>query len=474
MIMRVAIAAALLTISAASYAAEPEASTWKAGVATVVITPDGPMWMAGYAARDKPAEGKLHDLKAKALAFEDPHGRRAVMVTADLVGIDRELSASVCDALVERHGLTRDAILLSVSHTHSGPVAGTTLRPTYALDEQNQRLVAAYTDILRERLIEVADKALEALAPADLAWGNGYSTFAVNRRENPQNDVPQLRKLGRLKGPADHDVPVLSVRDKEGTLRAVLFGYACHATVLSGYEWSGDYPGFAQIALEKAHPGITALFFAGCGADQNPLPRKTVALAESYGNTLATAVNAVLAAPMTPVSGDLSTTYTEIPLGFASIPSRADLQNTANGSNKYEVARAKLLLEQLDREGEISATYPYPVQAWTLDGLTLVALGGEVVVDYSLQLKQELGTETTWVAGYTNDVMAYIPTRRVLDEGGYEGGGAMVYYGLPSAWEKDVERRIIAAVHEQVANVRSPDRTTSRPSASGKPAAAGE
>ena len=68
------------------------------------------------------------------------------------------------------------------------------------------------------------------------------------------------------------------------------FGYACHPTVLDGYEWSGDYPGFAQIELEKSYPGTVAMFFQGTGADMNPLPRRTVPLAQQYGEELAAAV----------------------------------------------------------------------------------------------------------------------------------------------------------------------------------------
>src|SRR5207245_8935742 len=130
----------------------------------------------------------------------------------------------------------------------------------YFLDEANTKLVADYAANLERMLVALAGDALQALAPARIAWGGGHTTFAVNRRNNKEADVPKLRELGRLQGPVDHDVPVLSVRHPDGTLRAVVFGYACHATVLSFYQWSGDYPGFAQLALEKAIPGATALF----------------------------------------------------------------------------------------------------------------------------------------------------------------------------------------------------------------------
>ncbi|EMI19539.1 hypothetical protein RMSM_03538 [Rhodopirellula maiorica SM1] len=245
---------------------------------------------------------------------------------------------------------------------------------------------------------------------------------------------------------------MLAVRDADENLTAVLFGYACHATTLSGYQWSGDYPGYAQIELEKSHPGCVALFFAGCGADQNPLPRRTVSLAQHYGQRLATAVDSVLMTSlMQPVEGPLRTAYAEIDLRLDTLPTREEIELNSKSDNRYEVARATMLLEQIDDGVPLSQTYPYPVSAWSIgDDLQLVTLGGEVVVDYAIRLKSELAGTRTWVAGYANDVMAYIPSRRVLGEGGYEGGGAMVYYGLPTVWSPEIETDIINEVHRLI------------------------
>lgn len=432
---------------------EERAREWKAGVARVSITPDQPMWMSGYASRTEPASGKLHDLWAKALALEDPLGKRCVLVTVDLVGVPRELSVAVCTRLMKEHGLSREAILLNASHTHTGPVVRSNLSVMYDLKEIHQRYVKEYGEALEQKLAAVAGEALKSLAPAMLSHGNGHATFAVNRRTNKEADVPRLRQLGKLTGPVDHDVPVLVVRDLEGTLRAVAFGYACHATVLSSNQWSGDYPGFAQIELEKSHPGATAIFWAGCGGDQNPLPRRSVALAEEYGRQLAVGVTSVLNAPMQPVTGKLAATYEEIDLPFSDLPTRDQLVTDSMNRDRYVAARANLLLKELGKLGGLRGTYPYPVQTWQLGkDLTWVGLGGEVVVDYSLRLKRELGP--MWVAGYSNDVMAYIPSLRVLKEGGYEGAGAMVYYGLPTVWSPRIEELIVTAVRNQVKKVR--------------------
>ncbi|MGE5194195.1 MAG: neutral/alkaline non-lysosomal ceramidase N-terminal domain-containing protein [Deltaproteobacteria bacterium] len=421
---------------------------WRAGAAKVKITPKRPMWMSGYASRDHAAEGTSIDLWAKALVLEDPRGARAALVTLDLVGIDRDFSQRVCAGLSEKYKLERRQIALCSSHTHSGPVVGRTLMTMYTLDETQRQLVADYTADLEAQLIKLVGEALERLAPARIAWGNGRSTVAVNRRTNVEAEVPRLRQQGLLKGPVDYDVPVLSIRKLDGELVGVVFGYACHATVLPFYEWSGDYPGFAQIELERAHPGAVALFFAGCGADQNPLPRRSVDLAREYGRSLAGSVDAVLGGVMNAVDGELDARYAEIPLALDKLPGRDDLVKDSQSTSKYVALRASALLKQIDGGQPLSQTYPYPVQIWRLGpALTWVTLGGEVVVDYSLRLKKELGADRTWVAGYTNDVMAYIPSLRVLKEGGYEGGGAMLYYGLPTVWSAEVEETIVKEVH---------------------------
>ncbi|QDT09677.1 neutral/alkaline non-lysosomal ceramidase N-terminal domain-containing protein [Planctomycetes bacterium K23_9] len=427
---------------------------WKAGAAKVAITPEQPMWMAGYAARTRPADGKLTELWAKSLVLEDQQGNRGVVVTLDLVGIDRTLSQAICDSLKEQYSLPREQIVICTSHTHSGPVVGQNLAPLHyrLLAEPQQRAVDAWVSTFQKQVVALVGEAIGRLAPSELRWGSGTATFAVNRRDNSAASVPQLRTEGKLQGFSDHDVPVLAVRDADENLIAVLFGYACHATTLSGFQWSGDYPGYAQIELEKEHPGCVALFFAGCGADQNPLPRKTVQLAKHYGQRLATAVDSVLmTSQMHPVQGTLRTTYAEIDLPFDTLPTREEIELNSKSANRYEVARATMLREQIEGGVPLSQTYPYPISAWSIgDDLKWVALGGEVVVDYAIRLKSELAGTGTWVAGYANDVMAYIPSRRVLREGGYEGGGAMVYYGLPAAWAPALERDIVQEVHRQI------------------------
>src|SRR4051812_34371268 len=151
----------LLLVPAARAQERPRG--WRAGVAKAVITPRQPTWMSGYAGRDRPAEEKVHDLWAKALALEDADGKRALLVTLDLVGIDRDTSKTVCAEIERRYKLPRSAVMLTVSHTHCGPVVGSNLRAMYFLDETQQKRVDDYTKYLRESIVSVAGAALENL-----------------------------------------------------------------------------------------------------------------------------------------------------------------------------------------------------------------------------------------------------------------------------------------------------------------------
>ena len=428
---------------------------WKSGSARIKITPTEYIWMSGYGNRDRPAEGKLTDLWAKATVLEDPRGHQAVLITLDLVGIHRQIAERAFVELSARYQLAREQIAFCCSHTHTGPVVGHNLDPLHyrQINATEQKKIDRFTRVLNGQIVEVVDRAMAKKVACKLTWGSGTSTFAVNRRQNrPEAEVPQRRVAGTLTGPFDHDVPVLAVHDMDGNLKTVVFGYACHATVLSFYQWSGDYPGFAQIELEKSHPGCLAMFWAGCGADQNPLPRRTVELAQHYGRRLADAVDAVLlTSQMTEVVGTLQTAYREIDLAFDDLPTKEDLERQAQSGNRFEVARANMLLEQVNAGQPLQQNYPYPVSLWKIgDDIQFISLGGEVVVDFAIRLKAELAGMKTWVAGYSNDVMAYIPSRRVLIEGGYEGEGAMVYYGLPTKWSLDVEESIVREVHRQI------------------------
>jgi hypothetical protein len=383
---------------------------WKAGAASVVITPSENLWMAGYSARKKPAEGTAQDLFAKALALEDETGQRLVIVTMDFIAVRRSLRDKVAARCLADRQLPAERLLMNASHTHSGPE----LSAPPGFEEQTKR----YQAILEDSLVQVIGQAIDRLAPASVSYSHGRCGFAMNRRWPSEGT---FKNHPHSDGPVDHDVPVLCIHNADQKLEAIAFGYACHNTTSSSatlppdppkYLFNGDYAGYAQQALQQAYPDAVALFVMGCGGDQNPYPRNgempgklPLELAEHHGKTLACSAVAAMLAGRREITGTIQATAGEI---------------------------------TLDREGKPS--HGYLIQAIRLgDFLTLVALSSETVVDYSLRLKREIKSPAVWIAGYSNEMSGYIPSRRVVIEGGYEAQG---HYAL------DVEERIVGKVHE--------------------------
>jgi len=412
---------------------------WKAGLARAVITPQEPMWMAGYASRDHESEGVLTDLWIKVLAIQDAKGKKAVLITSDLLGFPAKMSDNIRNQIAVKYGLTRSQIILSCSHTHTGPVLDGALYDIYPLDARQRDVIRKYSSNLEKKIVELTGEALGKMTPAKIFSQNGVTRFQVNRRNNTEATINQATDL---KGPNDYAVPVLKVTDQENNLIAVAFGYSCHATVLSFYLYSGDYPGFAQLELEKLYPGTTAMFFQGAGADQNPLPRRTVPLAKQYGRELAAAVDRVLNEDMKELEPALSTAYSEVDLKFAEPPSKEELIKIENEAKGFEKSWATNQLKYLKNNGHLLSSYPYPLQVWKFGDQPIMSFGGELVVEYALEMKKIFGPET-FIIGYANEDMAYIPSETILQEGGYEGESSMRVYGLPGKWETGIEASII-------------------------------
>lgn len=428
----------------------PLQADWKAGVGRADITPSESVWMAGYGARTKPSEGVRQHIWVKALALQDSSHATSVLVTLDLVGIRRGLAEDIAKEVARLHGIKRDHLLFNASHTHSAPLASDVSSYVDMMGNDADKQVAAvrrYTTFLRGKILESIKLAVNNLQPATLRFEQGFAGFAVNRRRVGNRHYP---------GPVDHDVPVLAVHNGQNTLQAVVFGYACHNTVLGDYLINGDYAGYAQEALEKAFPGATALFVQNAGADSNPLPRRSEALARRYGETLSDAVSEVVKGKMKPVEEPLRTVLEYTDLHFKKPATKAELEEQLNDKEANVRGHAKRLLARLKNEGSISDIYSYPVQAWRFGNtFTLLALAGELVVDYSLRFKAKYGWNELWIAGYSNDVFGYVPSLRVLREGGYEGGAAMLFTSLPGPFAEDVEETIAAKVEQVIKKAKA-------------------
>jgi hypothetical protein len=418
------------------------------GVARVDITPQEPIRLAGYGARGKtPSEGVLQSLGAKAIAFGNENGKPSLLITVDLLGIPANITERLAASLADKIGLESSQLVILASHTHGGPELGNTLNilqyrgnrfsdSLLALEQLGA--IARYTEELSRKLEQVALAAVENSKLSIVKWGQGQAGFAKNRRTEG--------------GPVDPSLPVLSVSDPDGRLRAVLVNYACHGTTLGGdmNKIHGDWIGEAQRVIEANHPGAIALVSIGCGADANPDPRGKIEHVNMHGKEIADNVNKLLASPLETLSSPPVGRITWVKLPFAHVPSVSELL-TQTADNTVKGYYARLALDRVLRGQPIPTDLSYPVQTWTFgDQLVMVNLAGEVVVDYSIRLKNELGAARLWMNAYANDAPCYIASRRVIGEGGYEAESSMYWYNKPSPFAGEVEDIIVGAVHDLV------------------------
>jgi neutral ceramidase len=448
-------------------AAPAAQATWKAGVAKANITPREPYCLAGFGGEKRIAKEKRHDLWIKVLALEDAQGHRGLVIGCDICGFDRVSYDAICQGLKERCGLNPSQIILNFTHNHVGPVTRNSLMTFHAFTPEDLKQIDAYTKDIERKTVDAAVEAFGRMTPATLSLGLGETNFAMNRRNNAAEQVSNiLCQGGELKGPVDHNLPVLAVRSPQNELMAVVFAYSCHPVTTVESYFSGDFPGFAMVELEKDHPGAMALFCQACGADQNPVFRGTIDTAHDYGRRLAAAVEDVLAKPMTAIEPVLDTVDASITLDYEKVVGRQELEAAVRRASEDVPAEqrnivdrkarwAKELLVELDAKGKLPTGYPYPLLAWRLGGKFLwIGLGGEPMADYALTLRGKYGPNTI-VTGYCGDLIGYIPSERVWKEGWGEEVEYLWEYSRPAnRWTGDTEQRILAAVDQLIQKLR--------------------
>lgn len=168
---------------------------WKAGAASVLITPQTSHWMAGYGFRDRPSDGKETELYAKALALEDTHGKRLVIVTFDLSTVPRALRDSLQKCSAETYQLPPEGLLLIASHTHSGPEQSER-RMAEAADSRRAKLAAEYSQQLEEKLHMLIGQSLAKLEPARLGYAHARAGCARCSSATPATTPPSRSTNG--------------------------------------------------------------------------------------------------------------------------------------------------------------------------------------------------------------------------------------------------------------------------------------
>lgn len=427
--------------------------TIDAGVATIDITPETPIRLTGYGAREKSETTDImHRLEGKALAIGSDQQKPLIIITVDLLGITERVANRVRKELQARANIDPAQVGFMASHTHGGPELGNAINILqYRSDERGytdsllelEQLIhiAEYNETLVRKLTDVALTALSKRTPGYISWGQGQAGFAKNRRP--------------LGGPVDVALPALKVTNTDGTLRAIFLNYACHGTTLEGInQINGDWISEAKKLIEARHPGALAMVALGCGADADPSPRGNVESVQKNGKEIADNAEKLIRATLQPIETAPTAKMVVVKLPFAKTPTVPELIEQARNRSKKTTLYAlyaRIALDQIQRGESLPTEVDMPVQVWSFgDGLAMVNLGGEVTVDYSLRLKNEMGAERLWVNGYANDVPCYIASARVIREGGYEADFSMTCYNKPSPLKEEAENIIIKAVYDLI------------------------
>jgi putative membrane-bound dehydrogenase-like protein len=435
--------------------ASPAQAELQVGLAKSDITPSRPLRLSGYGNRDRPYEGVDAPIFARTLAIRESTGKLTVWTAVELLGVTSAMRQEVLK-IVGESSLSPERFILCATHTHTAPhskgVATNLFGPKMNAAEIDA--MDEYTTFAVRQIAQSVIDALKDLKPGKLEIGWGKGSFAANRRVMKNG---KWQGFGVQKdGPVDHRLPVIRITNNEGKLCGIVFNYACHATTIPGEynRLSGDWPGFASSGLESTFPGVIALTLIGCGADANPEPRGTLDLAKQHGQEAHDAVVDVLKKPMRSIGAPTSAI-----LGFAGLPSDrpSRLELTARLASKDPVIQqhAKNMLAILERKDRLPETYPAPIQVVRFGNeLTMIFLGGEVVVDYALRLDKELAAlapaEKLWITAYANDVYGYLASERMRKEGGYEYDYSMYFYNQPGPWSTGTEEIVVRRVHDLI------------------------
>lgn len=426
--------------------------SWKAGAADVDITPDYPVRLSGYGSRTEESAKVAQRLHANALVLQWQDDKPAVIVSVDNCGVPATVRTEVLKRLATGgRSIADERFSLHSTHTHCAPMLKGVLPFLFGEDLSVEQLqhIERYTEELTAHIVSIIGRALDKMEHARLEWNVGKVFFAFNRRLKTDTGIKNAQNFN---GPVDRALPVLCVKSADGKkLIATHASYACHCTTLGINEIHGDWAGLAHEELELRFPDSVCLIAIGCGADQNPYPRNESRFAIDHGVTIAKEIVRLINSPMKPLNGPLSCVHREVMLPFDKLPTLAEWQDKAAEPNKWTAYHARKHLAMLERGETIPPALPYNVQVWNYGAdLLTINLPGEVVVDYSLRFKHEYDPARTWVNSYTNDVPCYIPSQRVWEEGGYEGGGAMIYYGRPTRFASGIESIIAGTVKQLV------------------------
>jgi neutral ceramidase len=432
------------------------AADLQVGASTVKITPPLGIPMAGYYYM-RGAEGVHDDLYAKTIVIERD-GEKVAIVSCDIIEITSDLAADVREMAERSTGIRGDHIMISATHSHTGPVIPSSSN-LYKQEGKMYDLLLDYMEKLPGMIAESIEKANDKLQPAVLSFGAGYEqTISFNRRFfmtdgtvgwNPGKLNPMIIKPA---GPIDPEVGVLYAKSADGEPLSTYVNFALHLDITGGLEISADMPRTLSETLGRIKgEDMITLFGQGCCGNINHInvksgePQKGFAEAARIGTILA---------------GEVIKTYTRLePFEVGRIQARSEIIELPLAEfSKEDVAKAREITEKFGEHGaapfmEMVEAFKIvdvferegkpieaEVQVFTLgDDFAMVSLPGEVFVELGMYIKERSPYQHTMIVELTNGSVDYIPDRKAFLEGNYEPVSARC---APGSGEILVERTL--------------------------------
>jgi hypothetical protein len=420
--------------------------TMRLGIGVRDITPPvGSTTLAGWSSRGgKLSEGKYDELTVRSVALSC-QGRKGLLVTLDLLGLNRKLNDEISARLSEEFNIPSHRILITSSHTHSGPPSGYIDAPLLKWLPEGD-----YPELLSNAVVDSCREALDDLETCQLYLGRGKCNVGINRRRL-KDDRAYLAP--NEEGIRDDEVIAIKVTRKDGTVKAILFHYACHPTTVYSNYITADYPGEAKRVIERElGEGPVAIFLQGCCGDVRPrlidgerFRSGTIEDSRRFGEELGLEVVKLCQSDPIKLSSHFSSSLKEVELPFAEPLSQEEIREKLASGNEREQRWAQVQLEYGDAA---PTSVPFRIQRFNLaKELSLVALEGEVCVGYQIMTKALSDAKLNLAVGYSNGCIGYVPTAQIIGEGGYEGT-SLRDWGAPAVFSTEIENILMEAIRD--------------------------
>lgn len=425
----------------------------KAGFSRVKVTPPLGTFMTGFGNRDRDhgCEGIHDDLLANALYLTQ--GKEEVLIMGfDLLFFSRDEADRYKGAIGRALNLSPKQILLNTSHTHTGPKVGTWY---YTLSDTH------YLNWLEQAIVKAACDARDSAREATLWAGSTRTALPMNRRMRDENGKINLRP--NPDGIVYNSLPIILLKDTEGKPVSLLFSVACHPSTIKGdvraYQISADYPGTAMQKVDTFLGAGVSLFLQGAGGDskasvigkgQKEWRSGTWDDVAEAGTMVGNEVVQAVTAGLTRIEPEIRNHIININLSLSPPMTHAEYEAIAKDPNKEETLRqwAQEQVTLLDRGYKLATSVPVSVHGIQLGkGLRIIGIEGEIVAEIGLLIKNHYTDGITFALGYSDGAQLYIPTSKMLGEGGYEVESYWEYR-QPAPLAKSIEEKIIQSLNQ--------------------------